>query len=89
MTKIQCIDGNDSQSICIIPARAGSKRIKNKNIRMFRGRPMIEWSIKAARSSGCFSHMVVSTDSQEISSIALDLGTEVPLVDLLICLTTL
>ena len=60
MTKIQCIDGNDSQSICIIPARAGSKRIKNKNIRMFRGRPMIEWSIKAARSSGCFSRIVVS-----------------------------
>ena len=78
--KTQDIDDNELRSVCIIPARKGSKRIKNKNIRMFRGRPMIEWSIMAARSSGCFSRIVVSTDSQEISSIALELGAEVPFV---------
>ena len=66
--------------ICIIPARAGSKRIKGKNIRIFRGKPMIEWSIQAALNSGLFDRVVVSTDSYEISSISRNAGAEVPFI---------
>ncbi|MDB4551375.1 pseudaminic acid cytidylyltransferase, partial [Akkermansiaceae bacterium] len=40
--------------IAIIPARGGSKRIPRKNIKEFRGKPMIAWSIDAALASGCF-----------------------------------
>ena len=65
-------------SLCLIPARGGSKRIPRKNIRDFRGRPMIAWSIQAAQQSGCFEKIVVSTDDQEIASISLALGAEVP-----------
>jgi len=56
-------------NICIIPARGGSKRIKNKNIKLFNGKPIIYWSIKAAQESGCFSKIIVSTDSKKISKI--------------------
>ena len=48
------------KTICIIPARGGSKRIKNKNIKLFNGKPIIYWSIKAAQESGCFSKIIVS-----------------------------
>lgn len=64
--------------IAIIPARGGSKRIPRKNIRKFRGKPMIGWSIEAALSCGCFDHVVVSTDDEEIADIARNLGAEVP-----------
>ena len=56
-------------NICIIPARGGSKRIKNKNIKLFNGKPIIYWSIKAAKESGCFSKIIVSTDSKKIAKI--------------------
>ena len=65
-------------SLCIIPARGGSKRIPRKNIRNFRGQPMIAWSIQAAQKSGCFERIVVSTDDEEIASISLSFGAEVP-----------
>jgi len=65
-------------SVCVIPARGGSKRIPKKNIRPFCGRPMIAWSIAAARDAGCFSQVVVSTDDSEISALAQDLGAAVP-----------
>ncbi len=65
-------------SLCLIPARGGSKRIPRKNIRDFRGQPMIAWSIQAAQQSGCFERIVVSTDDEEIASISLSLGAEVP-----------
>ncbi|QNG27879.1 pseudaminic acid cytidylyltransferase [Synechococcus sp. HK01-R] len=65
-------------SLCLIPARGGSKRIPRKNIRNFRGQPMIAWSIQAARQSGCFDRVVVSTDDEEIASISLSFGAEVP-----------
>lgn len=70
----------DLHTICIIPARGGSKRIKGKNIRLFRGRPMIEWSIQAAQDSECFDRIVVSTDDKEISFIARKAGADVPFV---------
>ena len=63
-------------NICIIPARAESKRIKNKNIRKFFGRPIIYWSIKAAIESKCFSKVIVSSDSKKILKIASNFGAE-------------
>lgn len=48
---------------CIIPARKGSKRIKNKNFRDFHGRPVIEYSIHAAREARLFNDVVVATDT--------------------------
>jgi N-acylneuraminate cytidylyltransferase len=67
-------------NVCIIPARAGSKRIPRKNIRPFRGRPMIAWSIQAARDSGVFSRIIVSTDDAEIAALAIGLGAEAPFI---------
>ena len=64
--------------VAVIPARGGSKRIPRKNIRPFCGRPMIAWSIEAARASGCFDRVIVSTDDDEIAAAAERLGAEVP-----------
>lgn len=65
-------------TIAIIPARGGSKRIPHKNIRSFRGKPMIAWSIQAAQASNCFDAIIVSTDDAEITEIAKNYGAEVP-----------
>lgn len=64
--------------LAVIPARGGSKRIPRKNIKSFCGKPMIAWSIEAARQSGCFDRIVVSTDDEEIAAIARTHGAEVP-----------
>ena len=64
--------------LALIPARGGSKRIPRKNIRSFRGRPMIAWSIAAAHSAGCFDRIIVSTDDEEIAAVAVSHGAEVP-----------
>lgn len=65
-------------SLAVIPARGGSKRIPRKNIRQFAGRPMIAYAIDAARESGVFRHVVVSTDDPEIAAIAREFGAEIP-----------
>jgi len=65
-------------SLAIIPARGGSKRIPRKNIKPFLGYPIIEYSIKAAIESGLFSEVMVSTDDPEIVEIALAAGATVP-----------
>ena len=49
-------------NIAIIPARAGSKRIKNKNIKLFKGKPIIAWIIETALRSKLFDKVIVSTD---------------------------
>ena len=64
--------------LAIIPARGGSKRIPRKNIKLFGGKPMIAWSIEAAKQSGCFDRIIVSTDDSEIAEVALTYGAEVP-----------
>jgi pseudaminic acid cytidylyltransferase len=64
--------------IAIIPARGGSKRIPNKNIRPLAGRPLIAYTVAAATESGLFERVVVSTDSAEIAEVARELGAEVP-----------
>lgn len=64
--------------VAIIPARGGSKRIPRKNIREFCGKPMLAWSIEAAKASGCFDRIVVTTDDPEIAEVAKSCGAEVP-----------
>lgn len=65
-------------NIAIIPARGGSKRIPRKNIKDFCGRPIIAYSIEAAIKSNLFDEVMVSTDDEEIKSIAIALGAKVP-----------
>lgn len=67
-------------SVAIIPARAGSKRIPNKNIRPFMGKPIIAYSIEAALETKLFKRIIVSTDSEEISRISRKYGAETPFV---------
>lgn len=64
--------------VAIIPARGGSKRIPGKNIKPFRGQPVIAYSIEAARKAGVFDRIIVSTDSTEIAEIAREYGAEIP-----------
>ncbi len=66
------------RNIAIIPARGGSKRIPRKNIKPFMGKPIIAYSIEAALQSGLFDEVMVSTDDQEIATIAKQYGASVP-----------
>ena len=63
--------------ICLIPARGGSSRIPHKNIKEFHGKPIIAYSIEAALESNLFGRVVVSTDDQEISTIASQYGASI------------
>lgn len=65
-------------SVAIITARGGSKRIPHKNIKPFLGKPIIAYSIEAARTAGCFDEVMVSTDDEEIAEIARSYGAVVP-----------
>ena len=65
-------------SIAIIPARGGSKRIPRKNIKDFLGKPIIAYSIEAAFESQLFEEVMVSTDDEEIATIAQKYGAKVP-----------
>ena len=58
------------KKIALIPARGGSKRLPKKNIIEFMGKPMIAWSILAAKKTGIFESVVVSSDDDEILTIA-------------------
>lgn len=58
----------------VIPARGGSVRLPRKNLRLFHGRPIIEYSIETAIESGLFDWVVVSTDDDEIEKVSLDSG---------------
>jgi N-acylneuraminate cytidylyltransferase len=66
------------KALCIIPARGGSKRIPRKNIRTFHGRPILAYPVEAARDSGCFDEIMVSTDDPEIAAVARACGANVP-----------
>ncbi len=66
-----------ARSIAIIPARGGSKRIPRKNIKNFHGKPLITYSIEVAKTSKLFDKIVVSTDDEEIATIAQKYGAEV------------
>lgn len=60
------------KSVAIIPARGGSRRIPRKNIRHFRGQPIIAYSIQAAKDSRLFDRIIVSTDDEVIAEVAQD-----------------
>jgi N-acylneuraminate cytidylyltransferase len=64
--------------IALIPARSGSKRVVDKNIRPLAGHPVIAYTIAAAKQSGIFSAIVASTDSEEYAEVARKYGAEVP-----------
>lgn len=64
--------------LAVIPARGGSKRIPRKNIRDFCGKPIIAYSIAAARESGLFDRVIISTEDEEIAHVAKQWGGEVP-----------
>lgn len=64
--------------VAVIPARGGSKRIPRKNIREFAGKPIMAYSILAARAATLFDRIIVSTDDSEIAAVAREWGAEVP-----------
>jgi len=63
--------------LCTICARGGSKGVKNKNIKLINGKPLIAYTIEQAKKSGLFEHIVVSTDSDDIANIVQEYGAEV------------
>lgn len=63
--------------LCTICARGGSKGVKNKNIKPINGKPLIAYTIEQAKKSKLFEHIVISTDSDDIASIAKEYGAEV------------
>ena len=65
-------------AVALVPARSGSKRVKDKNIRPLGGHPLLAYSIAAARESGVFQAVLVSTDSEEIAAVGRRYGAEVP-----------
>ncbi len=67
-------------NIAVIPARGGSKRIPKKNIKNFMGKPIIAYSIEAAIKSQLFDEIIVSTDDEEIASVAKCFGASVPFI---------
>jgi N-acylneuraminate cytidylyltransferase len=67
-----------TEILALIPARGGSKGIPRKNIRRFAGYPLIAWSIAAAKQAVCVTRVIVSTDDEEIASVAREYGAETP-----------
>lgn len=67
-------------NVAIIPARGGSKRLPNKNIKLLAGKPLIVWTIEAAIDSQIFDMILVSTDSESIADIARKAGAIVPFI---------
>ena len=65
-------------AVALVPARSGSERVPGKNILPLAGHPLIAYTIAAARASGLFAAVVVSTDSEEIAEVARRYGGDVP-----------
>lgn len=66
------------KQIAVIPARSGSKGLKDKNIRLLGGKPLLAYTIEAAQQSGEFDCIHVSTDSEDYAQIAREYGADVP-----------
>jgi len=69
---------NEPSAVALIPARSGSRRVPHKNVRRLASHPMIAYTIAAAKASGIFSAIVVSTDDERYAQIARHYGAEVP-----------
>jgi CMP-N,N'-diacetyllegionaminic acid synthase len=67
-----------SQVLGIVPARAGSKGVPGKNVRLLAGRPLLDYTAQAARESGVVDRVVLSTDSNEIAEVGRRCGLDVP-----------
>jgi N-acylneuraminate cytidylyltransferase len=67
-----------TQIVALIPARAGSKGVPNKNVRMLGGHPLLAWSIAACLKSKSIHRVIVSTDSADYAKLAKELGAEAP-----------
>lgn len=67
-------------SLAIIPARKGSTRLQNKNIKNICGKPLIAWTIESARNSKIFEKIIVSTDDEKIAKISSSYGAEIPFI---------
>jgi N-acylneuraminate cytidylyltransferase len=64
--------------LALIPARAGSKRLVGKNSKNLCGKPLVQWTIEAAKKARCIDDVIVSTDSELIEKLAKSLGVNVP-----------
>ena len=64
--------------LCLIPARGGSKELPGKNCKILRGKPLIAYTIEAAKRAKSLSRVIVTTDSREIAEIAREYGAETP-----------
>jgi N-acylneuraminate cytidylyltransferase len=67
----------NNRVIAVIPARAGSKSVKNKNIRPLAGKPLIAWTIETAQATSDIDRVIVSTDGEGIAAVASEYGAEV------------
>ena len=65
-------------AVALVPARQGSKRVPGKNVRVLGGHPLLAYTLAAARDSGVFDSVIVSTDSEEVAEVARHYGAEVP-----------
>ena len=74
------MDTPTQSAVAIITARGASKRIKNKNIRLFHNKPIIAYSIQTAIESQLFERVIVTTDDSEIAKIAENYGAEIPFI---------
>lgn len=72
------VPNGERMKLAVIPARGGSKRIPRKNIKQFCGKPILAYSIEAAIQSQLFDEVMVSTDDEEIASVAKQYGASVP-----------
>lgn len=69
---------NGKTVLAVIPARGGSKGVPRKNIKLLAGKPLIAWTIEAAKQSAYLDRVVVSTDDEEIANVAKNYGAEIP-----------
>jgi CMP-N,N'-diacetyllegionaminic acid synthase len=67
-----------AKTVALIPARAGSKGVANKNIRLLGGRPLIAWSIAACLKTSSIDRVIVTTDSEDYAALCRELGADVP-----------
>jgi len=73
LSEVNCV-----RNIAIIPARSGSKGLKDKNIKLLNGKPLMAYTIEVAKESGAFDEIFVSTDSENYAEIAKAWGASVP-----------
>ena len=71
-------DAAEAKVFALVPARGGSRRVPDKNVRPLRGHPLLAYTIAAALDSGVFAGVVLSTDSEEIAAVGRHYGAEVP-----------